>query len=91
MSQTEPYVMVLEESVGGNNFTVQHIIEAEDEQKVKYHFHRTLKDYGFHDTQFDKHCLQGHNGLLTELINVRPLGNIEHQVLEKFLPSWTKV
>ena len=85
------YVMVLEESISGNNFTVQHIIEAEDEQKVKYHFHRTLKDFGFNNTQFGKHCLQGHNGLVTELVSIRPIENIEHQVLKKFLPSWTKV
>jgi len=91
MSQTEPYVMVLEESTAGNNFTVRHIIEAENRQKVKYHFHRTLKDFGYSDTEFCKHCLQGHNGLVAELVDIRPLDNIEHQVLEKFIPKWTKV
>lgn len=87
----KPYLMVIEESAGGNNFIVRHIIEAEDRQKAKYHFHRTLKDWGWHDTPFGKHCLEGPHGLHSELDHIRSLEPEEYDILSKFLSRWTKV
>lgn len=85
------YLLVLEENSGASEHITRHVIEANDKQMVKYHFHRTLKDWGFHDTQFGKHCLEGHRGLLSEIREVRRLDRHEYNILKKHLPTWSKV
>lgn len=85
------YLMVIEEHSGGNELIARHVIEANSRQKAKYHFHRTLKDWGYHDTQYGKHCLEGAHGLLAELSEVRKIDRHEYEILKKHISTWTKV
>lgn len=85
------YLLVLEETSGGHDHFTRHTIEANSRQMVKYHFHRTLKDMGYHDTQFNKHCLEGHKGLLAEIHEIRRLDRDEYEILSRYMPSWMKV
>lgn len=85
------FLLTVEENSGANTFTTKHLVEAKTYQHVKYHFHRTLKDFGYHDTPYDKHCLEGYNGHLTEIHAIDPIDNFEWEVMNKYLPKWTKV
>jgi hypothetical protein len=88
----EKYLLTLEERAGENEFITRHLIEAEDIQMVKYHYHRTLKDWGYTDTAHGKHRLESWNlGLSCEIQNIRPLERQEWGVLREFLPTWAKV
>jgi hypothetical protein len=87
------FLLTLKEQSGGNDFITNHIIEAEDRQMVKYHYHRTLKDGGWADTdQYrDKHALYGPKQMVTELRNIRELSDVESYALKKHLHTWTKI
>lgn len=86
------YLLETEESSGESKFFTQHLIEAENEQMVKYHFHRTLKDWGYTDSPFEKHCLENWDmGLLAEIVGIRELNPLEAKVLDRYLYHWTKV
>lgn len=90
---TQHYLLELLENAAGDEFRTQHIIEAEDRQMVKYHFHRTLKDWGYRDTQFGKHCLKSGrgSGLFAEIAGIHELDRVEANVLEQYIDIWTKV
>jgi len=85
------YLMVVEENSGIAEHIVRHVIEANDRQMVKYHFHKTLKEWGHSDTPYGKHCLEGANQLLTELTDVRRIDRHEYDILKKHIGSWHKV
>lgn len=86
------YLLEVEENAGEPTFVTRHLIEATDEQMVKYHFHRTLKDWGYTDTQFGKHTLENWDqGIMAEIVGIRELEPEEHSVLSKFLYEWSKV
>lgn len=85
------YLLVLEENSGASEHITRHVIEADDRQMVKYHYHRTLKDWGWHNTQYGKHCLEGAHGLLSEIREIRELDSTEYRILKKHLPSWAKL
>lgn len=88
----EKYLLTLEEMCGDNGFMTRHLIEAEDRQMVKYHFHRTLKDWGYTDSQYQKHCLESWDlGLSAEIYEIRKLKPEEYNILNKFLSHWAKV
>jgi hypothetical protein len=87
----QPYLLTVLESVGGNEFLTRHLIKTEDYQKVKYHYHRTLKDWGWHDTPFDKHCLEGPHGLHSEIHAIEPLAPEEYEIMREYLGEWAKV
>ena len=87
----QPYLLEVVESAGEDEFMTRHLIEVEDRQMVKYHFHRTLKDWGYSDTQWDKHCLQGYRGLHSEIYSIKSLAPEEYDVLDQYLPHWAKV
>ena len=82
------YLLTFEENAGGQTFITRHTIEAEDRQMAKYWFHRILHEWGYTKTPFGKHCLEGPNGLHTELQEVRSLDSDEYEVLNKHLSSW---
>jgi hypothetical protein len=85
------YLLELDEAAGGNEYTTRHVIESEDRQMVKYHYHSRLKDIGYSDTQYGKHCLKGLNTGLTEIYNIRSLSRAEYKFLSEYLPKWMKV
>ena len=86
------YLLEVEESSGDQRFTTRHLIEAMDEQMVKYHFHRTLKDFGYNDCQHGKHELESWDlGLAAEIADIRKLDDVEETVLDRYLSYWTKV
>lgn len=85
------YLLVVEENSGGIEHFTRHVIEADDRQMVKYHFHRTLKDMGYTDTSYGKHCLKGARGLLNNIQEIRRLDRHEYNILEDHLPTWGKV
>lgn len=84
----EPFLLETIERAGEDEFMTRHLIEAEDRQMVKYHFHHTLKDWGYTDTQFDKHCLEGWRGLMTEIHSIKRLDPEEYEILDRHLPHW---
>lgn len=84
------YILTLEENSGGIEHITHHLIEARDRQMVKYHFHKTLKDWGFRDTEFGKHCLEGARGLLSEIQEITEVERYEYEVMEKHIPNWQK-
>lgn len=87
----EPFLLTVLENSGGNEFLTRHLIKADDYQKVKYHYHRTLKDWGWHDTQFGKHVLEGPHGLHSEIQSIQPLSREEYDIMSKYLTTWAKV
>jgi hypothetical protein len=88
----EPYLLTLTESAGELVFETYHLIEAKDRQMVKYHFHRTLKDWGYTDTQWKKHCLESWDrGAMAEIASIHKLKPEEYEILDKFLYHWTKL
>jgi hypothetical protein len=87
-------LLEVEESTFGNSFVTRHLIETDNRQKAKYHFHRTLKDWGYNDNRATdyKHDLSGGpNGLGATLLSVRTLSDAEYKFLSEFLSHWTKV
>lgn len=84
-------IETLEVEGAGNEHLTHHVITADNRQMVKYHFHRTLKDWGYTDSQFDKHCLKSANHLFTELVGIKPLSSLEYDVMSDYLPTWSKV
>lgn len=87
----EKFLLTVNEGVAGQEFLTRHLVEAESYQHVKYHYHRTLKDWGWHDTQFGKHVLEGPNGLHSEIQSIQPLDDVEYEVMKKYLTTWAKV
>ena len=86
------YILKVEQQSGENQFVEAHPIEAEDVQKVKYHYHRTLKDFGWHDTQLGgKHLLQGPNGVMSDILTIRPIDREEYLLMRKYLSTWSKL
>lgn len=86
------YLLKVEQNVGENHFVESHPIEAEDEQKVKYHYHRTLKDFGWHDTRLGgKHLLQGPNDVMSDILSIRPIKREDYLLMRKYLSTWTKL
>jgi hypothetical protein len=85
------YLLTLEESSNGHDFITRHLVKAEDRQKVKYHYHRTLKDWGFGSATWgDKHALS-RDGLSSEIHKIQELTSAEARFLDEFLYNWTKV
>lgn len=84
------YLLILEENSGASEHITRHLIEAQDRQMVKYHFHKTLKDWGWNNTQYGKHCLEGARGLLSEIREIRNIERYEYEVMESHVPKWAK-
>jgi len=85
------YVLSLAEYAGMNEYRTNHVVEAEDEQMVKYHYHRTLKQMGYTDTFHNKHCLEGHDQSLTEIDTIKEISKAEYKFLSEYIPNWIKV
>lgn len=72
------------------NYTY-HLIEAEDKQMVKYHYHHTLKDWGYRNADWgDKHSLDTWDHGWAELDSIYELDNVEHHVLQEYITEWHK-
>lgn len=85
------YLLELVEKSGSDEFMSRHLIEAEDRQMVKYHFHRTLKDAGYRNGWGnDKHHLT-RDHISAEIYNIIELSPVEVDVLGRYLSNWTKV
>ena len=85
------YLLTLEESGGRHDFMTHHLIEAESRQMVKYHYHRSLKDWGYTGRVWGgKHAL-GRDDLGAEIHEIRKLTRAEYRFLDEFLSRWTKV
>lgn len=85
------YLLEVEAHFGEWTEQLTYTIEAPDAQMVKYHFHHTLKDWGFTDTQFGKHCLeQWDNGIMKEIYEIREISRHEFEVLDKHVYSFHK-
>jgi hypothetical protein len=87
---TGHYLLTLEESGGSHDFITRHLIEAEDRQKVKYHYHRTLKDWGYTSAPLGKHSLRCCR-IAADIHEIRELTRAEYGFLNEFLYNWTKV
>jgi hypothetical protein len=87
------YLLTLLEKSGEHEHTTRHLIEAENAQMVKYHYHRTLKNIGYSDIYGygGKHTLEGYRGIVSELMGVEELDYHEWDVMEKYLSKWTKI
>lgn len=86
------YLLKVEQTAGGSEFVENHVIEAENEQMVKYHYHRTLKNMGWGDAEFGgTHLLEGYRGMMTDILTIRNLHKDEYQILNKYLTKWTKI
>lgn len=86
------YLMKIEEMKGKESFLTNHVIEAEDRQMAKYHYHRTLKDRGYCRSWSDhKHVLEGVSGTFTELVGIEELDATEWYILKKHIPKWTTI
>lgn len=88
---SQHYLMTLLREADGMEVEQHFVIEASGPQMAKYHYHRTMKEMGLTDTQFGKHCLEGMRHTFTTLTDVEPIDRVEANVLEQYLPEWTKV
>lgn len=85
------YLLTIEVSMGDWQEFMTHTIEAQDRQMVKYHFHHTLKDWGFKDTQFGKHVLENWDaGILKEIYEIKELDRHEFEIIDDNIYSWHK-
>jgi hypothetical protein len=85
------YLLEISEDAELDDKRTQYTIEANDKQMVKYHFHRTLKDVGYTDTQYGKHCVKGVNEKLIEIHDIQSLTEAEYKFLSVYMPEWDKV
>jgi len=89
----QPYLLKVEEASGENTFITHHLIKAENRQQVKYHYHRTLKDWGYTDTR-DRHT---HNlehdlgAVRADIYSITELDRHEYDVLSKYVSDWIKM
>lgn len=68
------------------------IVEAEDRQMVKYHYHRTQKDCGGGEAGlYNKHAIKMPGDYITDIESIRRIDDEEVDVLSEHLPSWPKV
>jgi len=85
------YLMRLIEGSGDFENFSYHLIEAEDEQMVKYHYHYTLKKWGYAPASWGgKHALDNWDMGFAELDLITELTDVEHYVLDKYLTGWHK-
>jgi hypothetical protein len=84
------FLLTLIETSGRHEHVTRHLIEAADRQMVKYHFHRTLKDWGYTDSQYRKHNLEG-DGTSAEIQEIKRLDSMEYKILDKYIGHWNKV
>jgi len=83
--------MRLVEGSGEHENYTYHTVEAEDEQMVKYHYHYTLKEWGYSSAQWgNKHALSRGSMSWAELDKITELSDVENFVLEKYLTEWHK-
>ena len=88
------YLLTVEEQTSKNVFYTNHVIEAEDEQMVKYHYHRTMKDGLYEDSvnSGNKHLLKSFDaGLMADIYEIKELSDTEESILSQPLPTWLKV
>jgi hypothetical protein len=95
MSQNT-YLLEVTNNSGGAEVVTKHLIDAENRQKVKYHYHRTQRSCGYTDVFGDdqyKHTLENaHSGLVTEIFRIREIESpAEIAALEQYLPNWPKI
>ena len=84
------YLLTVANHSGENVFHTHSIIEAEDRQMVKYHFHRTQKDIGGQDAwQSSKHAIEMPGHYVSEIESIEQVDEVG-SVGER-LPSWPKV
>jgi len=69
-----------------------HIIEAADEQMVKYWWHKAKAEYGFRQaSRTNKHYRENLDlGRASEIEEIRELSPLEWDVLSDHLHSWGK-
>jgi len=85
------YLLTIEMTCGDWQEYLTLTIEAENRQKVKYHFHHTLKDWGFSDTSFGKHCLENWDaGILKEIYEIREVERYKWEILDEYIYSFHK-
>lgn len=85
------YLLTLEEGSRDNYHQTKHLIEAENPQMVKYHFHRSLKDWGYTDYPSDKkHRLHREEGF-AEIKTITELDHSDYHTLNKYIDKWMKV
>lgn len=86
------YLMTIELACGEWQEYLTLTIEAQDRQMVKYHFHRTLKDWGFKDCSFGgKHCLELWDmGVAKELYEIKEIDRLEWEILDEHIYSFHK-
>ena len=90
----ENYLLKVDEGAGNNSFTTNHLITAKDRQMVKYHFHRTLKDGVYTDSQYDDnkhHLISKWSSTTAEIASIEKLTQTEANILSKFINYWTKL
>lgn len=85
------FVLTVELSFGEWKEYLSFNIEAQDRQMVKYHYHYTLKDWGFSDTQFGKHCLENWtNGIVEDIHKIEKVSPHEYTILDEYMYEFPK-
>lgn len=85
------YLMRLVEGFGEFENVTHHLIEATNEQMVKYHYHYTMKDCGYTDAMWGgKHSLDTWDSGWAELDRITELNHIEYDVLSDYIRDWHK-
>jgi hypothetical protein len=84
------FLLTVEENDANEHFT-KHVIQANSRQMVKYYYHKRLKDWGFTDTSYGTHALEGARGLVTDIHEIERLDRHEYEILSDYLSTWDKV
>ena len=82
------YLLTVAYASGDNEFHTRRIIEAEDKQMVKYHYHRTQKDMGGSDVWNSKHTIEMPGHYITDIEYIERVDDMR-DVAER-LPTWPK-
>jgi len=89
----QTYLLKVEEQSGEHTFVKHHLIRAENRQKVKYHYHRTLKDWGYTDTRSrHTHNLERDWGAVrADIYSIERLDRKEYDIMSDYVTDWVKV
>jgi hypothetical protein len=83
------FVLKVEKHYGRAEEVVTQLVEAADRQMVKYKYHKSMKEIGYHDTQHSTHYLENWDmGINADIHSIQEVSRREWEVLGKYLYSW---
>lgn len=85
---TQPFLLRTHDWYCDHEIVQPFYIEAESIQQVKYLYHKTLRTWGYYDTDFGKHTLESDDGHTVDIETITPLSDREAFILSAHVQTW---